>query len=118
MSSPIKITISKRLGSATLTVESAKLLTGILSPDCTSLEEFIVNHLKKDRALIKLDFPDALAPNNAQVLESITGISPPAEKVTSLISAFLSFKDVATIENVTLSLKERKFANENSKSII
>ena len=49
--------------------------------------------------------------------ERTTGISPPAEKVVSALSAFLSFKEVATIENVTFSLKERKFANENSKSI-
>ena len=103
--------------SATLDVESAKLLTGIFSPACTSFDEFIVNHLKKDIAFIRLDFPDAFAPNTAQARERTTGISPPAEKVVSALSAFLSFKEVATIENVTFSLKERKFANENSKSI-
>ena len=41
----------------------------------------------------------------------------PMPNVASPISAFLSLKAVATIEMVTLSLKDRKFANENSKSI-
>ena len=89
----VDIPIPGESSAATLDVESAKLLTGIFSPACTSFGEFIVNHLKKDIAFIRLDFPDAFAPNTAQARERTTGISPPAENVVSALSAFLSFKD-------------------------
>ena len=56
-------------------------------------------------------------PNKVQHLFKEIAESSPMPNVASPISAFLSLKAVATIEMVTLSLKDRKFANENSKSI-
>ncbi len=69
-------------------------------------------------AFTKLDFPEALAPNIAAVFVRDSFDSSPMVKMQSQSETFLSRKGVATIEKVVLSRNDRKFANENSKSII
>ena len=100
------ITISIMLGSLAETEFSRYGSTEICSSDCNALNELNTKSLKKWSALMRLDLPEALAPNTTALFRSFR-LTPSSSKEAPLASASGSLKDVAARDNVAGSLKER-----------
>ena len=74
-------------------------------------KELTVKSLKKRKALIMLDFPEAFAPKTAALQSNPIPVSPTV--ITGLFATFGSLSDVATMDRHAGSLKDRTFPKEN-----